>query len=74
MSIHQHQGEFTIEPSPRLVFEYAIPMILDAIVHESILEALASEHAARMVAMKNAKDAAKSKASALTLAYNKARQ
>lgn len=64
----------TIEPSPALVFEYAIPMILDALVHESILEAQASEHAARMVAMKNAKDAAKKKASILTLAYNKARQ
>ena len=43
-------------------------------VYETILEARASEHAARMVAMKNAKDAASKKAGALTLIYNKARQ
>jgi len=67
-------GNMMIEPSPALVFEYAIPMILDAIVHETVLEAHASEHAARMVAMKNAKDAAGKKAKSLTLAYNKARQ
>jgi F-type H+-transporting ATPase subunit gamma len=49
-------------------------MILDAIVYELLLEARASEHAARMVAMKNAKESANKKTSALTLAYNKARQ
>lgn len=64
----------TIEPSPALILEYTIPMILDALMQETILEARASEHAARMVSMKNAKDAAKKKASLLTLVYNKARQ
>jgi F-type H+-transporting ATPase subunit gamma len=54
--------------------EYTIPMILDAIVHETLLEAKASEHASRMVAMKNAKDSANKKAKSLTLVYNKARQ
>lgn len=49
-------------------------MILDAITHETLLESKASEHAARMVAMKNAKDAASKKASGLTLVYNKTRQ
>lgn len=67
-------SEFKIEPSPEIVLDYAIPMIMDAMIHETILEARASEHAARMVAMKNAKDAANKKASALTLIYNKARQ
>lgn len=66
--------DFRIEPSPQVVLDYAIPMIMDAMIHETILEARASEHAARMVAMKNAKDAANKKASALTLVYNKARQ
>ncbi len=61
--LHPQGGQdMVIEPSPALVFEYTIPMILDAIVHETILEAHASEHAARMVAMKNAKDSAKKKA------------
>ena len=49
-------------------------MILDAVIHETLLESKASEHAARMVAMKNAKDSANKKASSLTLVYNKARQ
>lgn len=57
-----------------MVLEYALPMILSAMVHETVLEAHTSEHAARMVAMKNAKDAAGKKARVLTLAYNKARQ
>ena len=67
-------ADFAIEPNPQVVLDYAIPMIMDAMLHETILEARASEHAARMVAMKNAKDAANKKASALTLVYNKARQ
>lgn len=76
-TVKSHQtkiDDFTIEPSPEVVLDYAIPMIMDAMIHETILEARASEHAARMVAMKNAKDAANKKASALTLVYNKARQ
>lgn len=72
---NSHKNEdFRIEPSPEVVLDYAIPMIMDAMIHETILEARASEHAARMVAMKNAKDAANKKASVLTLIYNKARQ
>jgi F-type H+-transporting ATPase subunit gamma len=66
--------DVTIEPSPEMIVEYTIPMILDAIMHETLLEAKASEHAARMVAMKNAKDSANKKATGLTLIYNKTRQ
>lgn len=65
---------YTIEPSPAVILDYTIPMILDALTHETLLESKASEHAARMVAMKNAKDAASKKASGLTLVYNKTRQ
>ncbi len=43
-------------------------------VYQSILESLASEHAARMVAMRNATDSATALAEALQLEYNKARQ
>lgn len=66
--------EFTIEPSPEMILDYTLPMILDALLHETLLEAKASEHAARMVAMKNAKDSANKKAAGLTLVYNKTRQ
>ena len=43
-------------------------------VYQAILESLASEHAARMVAMKNATDNASELVTGLTLTYNKARQ
>jgi F-type H+-transporting ATPase subunit gamma len=66
--------EYTIEPDKATIVEYTIPMILDAIIHETLLEAKASEHASRMIAMKNAKDSAAKKAKALTLVYNKTRQ
>lgn len=66
--------DITIEPNPEMIIEYTLPMILDAITHETLLEAKASEHAARMVAMKNAKDSANKKAGSLTLVYNKTRQ
>lgn len=65
---------YTIEPDVETIVNHTIPMILDAMIHETLLEARASEHAARMVAMKNAKDSANKKGASLTLVYNKARQ
>lgn len=70
----EKNSAYTIEPDVETIIEYTIPMILDAVIHETLLESKASEHAARMVAMKNAKDSANKKASSLTLVYNKARQ
>ncbi len=69
-----YHGEYTIEPDIETIVSISIPMILDAVIHETLLEAKASEHAARMVAMKNAKDSANKKATGLTLIYNKTRQ
>lgn len=65
---------YTIEPDIETIVNHTIPMILDTMIHETLLEARASEHAARMVAMKNAKDSANKKGASLTLVYNKARQ
>jgi F-type H+-transporting ATPase subunit gamma len=73
-TIEEVNTDVTIEPSAEMIIEYTIPMILDAIMHETLLEAKASEHAARMIAMKNAKDSANKKAAGLTLIYNKTRQ
>ncbi len=67
-------ASYTIEPDIATIVDYTIPMILDAMIHETLLESRASEHAARMVAMKNAKDSANKKGASLTLIYNKARQ
>ncbi len=66
--------EYQFEPSRTAIAETTLPMIYDLIVLESFLEAKASEHAARMVAMKNAKDSANKKVKSLTLSFNKARQ
>jgi F-type H+-transporting ATPase subunit gamma len=51
-----------------------VPIILDMIFHDILLEAKASEHSSRMVAMKNAKENSTNIASQLHLKYNKARQ
>lgn len=66
--------EYKIEPSKEELSEHIIPIILDMMFFDLLLEAKASEHSARMVAMKNAKDNAKSIADDLTLKYNKERQ
>ncbi|MBP8017152.1 F0F1 ATP synthase subunit gamma, partial [Candidatus Gracilibacteria bacterium] len=64
----------TIEPDKETIIYEVIPMILDLMFYEFLLESKASEHASRMVAMKNAKDSANKKVFELTLTYNKARQ
>ena len=58
-----YEGSYTIEPDAETIVNMTIPLILDGIIHETLLEAKASEHAARMIAMKNAKDSANKKAS-----------
>lgn len=72
--IGSYHGDYTIEPDIHTIVEAALPMILEAMIHETLLEAKAAEHAARRFAMKNAKDAANKKSAHLTLVYNKTRQ
>jgi F-type H+-transporting ATPase subunit gamma len=67
-------SNYEIEPSIEDLAEHVIPMILDMMFFDILLEAKASEHSSRMIAMKNAKDNAKKIADDLTLVYNKARQ
>lgn len=67
-------SSYKIEPSPKEIASSVIPMILDMIFFDYLIDAKASEHSARMIAMKNAKDAANNISSSLTLRYNKARQ
>ncbi|NDK09273.1 ATP synthase F1 subunit gamma [Candidatus Gracilibacteria bacterium] len=66
--------DYIIEPSMEAIAMDVIPMILDMMFYDIVLESKASEHSARMVAMKAAKDNSKKIADMLTLAYNKARQ
>jgi len=65
---------YDIEPSVEALVEEVLPIILSMMLYDVILEAKASEHSARMIAMKNAKDNAAKIAFELTLKYNKARQ
>lgn len=67
-------GNYTIEPSPHSLIKMLIPYEVEMTTHQALLEARASEHSARMVAMKNASDNAKDLISNLTLDYNSARQ
>ena len=62
------------EPTPKAVFESLLPLYLNREVYHHVLDAKASEHSARMVAMKTAKDNATKLIDDLTLEYNKARQ
>ena len=65
---------YDIEPNTEEFVYSVIPMILDMMFYDVLLNAKASEHSSRMIAMKNAKDSANKIAKALTLKYNKARQ
>ena len=66
--------EYLFEPSPAVVLGNMLPHYLNFQVYQFLLEAKASEHSARMVAMKNATDNAKQIIKDLTLEYNKLRQ
>lgn len=65
---------FTVEPDPTTVLSVLMPRLVNIAVYHALIEARASEHSARMVAMKNATDKAKEVRKDLTLVYNKARQ
>jgi F-type H+-transporting ATPase subunit gamma len=65
---------YIYEPDQAQLLDEIVPRFTALQVYQSIMESLASEHAARMVAMKNATDSASSLAGALQLEYNKARQ
>ena len=67
-------ADYLFEPSPEAVFETLIPRLLAIELHHAFLEAKASEHSARMVAMRNASDKAEEVTFSLTRQYNKARQ
>ena len=66
--------DYIYEPDPQTLFEAILPRYVDVLVYQAMLEAVASELSARMVAMKNATDSAMDLIQDLTLTYNKARQ
>jgi F-type H+-transporting ATPase subunit gamma len=66
--------DYIFEPSPEAVLESLLPRFVEIQIYQAMLESIASEHSARMVAMRNASQNAKDLVSDLTLTYNKARQ
>jgi len=67
-------SDVVFEPTPQAVLDALLPYYVHFAVYRATVEARAAEHSARMVAMKNATDNAKSLIKDLTLEYNKIRQ
>ncbi len=72
--VRQDLEDAVFEPSPREVLETITPKLIEAHLMQTFLEAAASEHSMRMMAMKNASDNAGDLIDDLTLVYNGARQ
>jgi F-type H+-transporting ATPase subunit gamma len=66
--------DYEFEPNPQAIIDEIVPRFTDLILYQAYLESKASEHSARMVAMRNASDNASQLVDDLTLVYNKARQ
>lgn len=69
-----HATEYIYEPSTEQVLAQLLPRYIEVLIYQALLEHVASEQSARMVAMRNATENAKEMISDLTLAYNKLRQ
>jgi F-type H+-transporting ATPase subunit gamma len=67
-------SDYIFEPTPEIVLNDLLPRYVEVQLYQAILEGIASEHSARMVAMRSASDNAKEIQEELTLSYNKARQ
>lgn len=67
-------SDYLFEPNADQVLETILPHYVEMEIYQILLEAAASEHSARMVAMKNASDNAEELVDDLTLAYNQVRQ
>jgi F-type H+-transporting ATPase subunit gamma len=73
-SLPLDKTEYNFEPAGEIVMESLLPYYLETEILEVFYEAEASEHSARMIAMKNASDNASELSASLTLEYNGARQ
>ena len=70
----KHYWDYLYEPDAKEVLDQLMTRYVESLVYQAVLENIASEMAARMVAMKSASDNAGSLIDELQLAYNKARQ
>jgi len=73
-AVSSHDWDYLYEPDAQVVLEHVLTRYIESLVYQAVLENVASEHAARMVAMKAASDNANKLIDTLNLVYNKARQ
>lgn len=66
--------DYIYEPDPQEIFKALLPRYVDTLVYQALLEMIASQYSAQMIAMKNATDSANDLIQDLSLTYNKARQ
>ncbi len=67
-------SEYLFEPDPQAVLNRVLPRLVETMLYQALLESAASEHSARMLAMRSASDAAKDMLSDLKFTYNQIRQ
>jgi F-type H+-transporting ATPase subunit gamma len=67
-------NDYQFEPNPERVLDYVVSRLVEVQLLQTLLESIASEHSARMLAMKNATDNANEMIGDLTLTYNGVRQ
>ena len=72
--IVRHDWDYLYEPEAESVLSHVLTRYVESLVYQAVMENVASEHAARMVAMKAASDNATKLIDTLNLVYNKARQ
>src|SRR5690606_17445291 len=72
--VASHDWDYIYEPDAQAVLEHVLTRYIESLVYQAVMENVASEHAARMVAMKSASDNATKLIDTLNLVYNKARQ
>ena len=70
----KHEWDYIYEPDAESVLEHVLTRYIESLVYQAVMENVASEHAARMVAMKAASDNASKLIDTLNLVYNKERQ
>jgi F-type H+-transporting ATPase subunit gamma len=70
----KHHWDYIYEPDAKEVLDYLLTRFIESLVYQGVIENIACEQAARMVAMKSASDNAGTLIDDLQLVYNKARQ
>ena len=74
LGLNEPPMEYKVEPSAKVVLTEILPRLVEMQVYHAILESNASRESARMVAMRNATDAATDMVDNLTLIFNQMRQ